>query len=191
MKATFLGGTMKSTLLAIMVAAYLLVGWLRPEAPKAIQIVGPSEAAIKEQTRNEIYARERQKDVSDVRRVLQSNGCSGQYADIIGSAALDNGLSPKLLAGLVVVESRGKSNADDGLGSIGLTQVNSGTWHYSKVRLRDPGTNVRAGAKILGQYIRAYGVVEGLHHYNGYSEVHEHVYVHKVLKAAGLEARWR
>jgi soluble lytic murein transglycosylase-like protein len=186
MKAVFRGGTMKRTLMTLMILAHLAVGWLRPEAPKAIPIVGPSEAAIKEQVKYERKDRAYQKATRDSARVLVKNGCSNRYADIIGRAAIDNGIAPRLLAALVVIESHGNPNADDRLGSIGLTQVNSKTWSYSKRSLLNPTTNVRAGARILSGYIRAYGVIEGLHHYNGYSEEHAHTYVNKVLTTAGI-----
>jgi Transglycosylase SLT domain len=184
MKAVFRGGTMKRTLMTLMILAHLAVGWLRPEAPKAIPIVGPSEAEVKEQVKNERRHKAFESASKDVIRVLHSGGCSGRYAGLIVRAAIANGLSPKILAALVVVESHGNPNADDHLGSIGLTQVNSGTWRVSKKRLLDPDTNVRIGSQILASYIRKYGTVEGLHHYNGYSEEHAHTYVNKVLTAS-------
>jgi hypothetical protein len=175
---------MKGTLLTLMVLAHFVVGVLRPEAPKAIPIVGPSEAEIKEQVKSEFKTKSYKAATRASERVLQGNGCSKRFSAIIGRAAVDFGLSPRLLAALVVIESGGNPKADDGLGSIGLTQVNTKTWKRSKNELLDPDTNVRVGASVLAKYIREFGVEEGLHHYNGYSEVHTHVYVQKVLEVA-------
>jgi soluble lytic murein transglycosylase-like protein len=181
---------MKSTLLTLMIAAYLIVGWLRPEAPRAIQIVGLSESEIKEQVKSEQKEQWREKRYRQAERqaarVYARVGCvvPASYATLTGRAATDFGVSPQLLAALVFVESSCKPNANDGLGSIGLTQVNTKTWKRSKHELLDPETNLRVGASVLARYVKQYGVEEGLHHYNGYSEVHTHVYVQKVLEAS-------
>lgn len=196
---------MKSTLKALVVLAFM-TGWhiaailsMKPTlpAPEAIQIVGPSETEIKEQVKseratairrmeNERRAKAYAAATRTVTRILATN-CprgSSRYAGLIAGAAIGSGLPSRLLAAVVVVESSCNPNADDHLGSVGLMQVNSKTWHRSVASLRDPETNIRIGTQVLAGYIRKYGVEEGLHHYNGYSEVHTHVYVQKVLEVS-------
>jgi soluble lytic murein transglycosylase-like protein len=173
---------MKSTLLTLMVLAHLIVVVLRPEAPKAIPIVGLSESSIKEQVKNEQRAKRYTKAARQAESVYRANGCSVKYAAITGIVATDYGLSPRLLAALVFVESTCNPNAVSGRDSVGLTQVNPRVW--GRKNLKDPEHNLRIGASILAEYIRLFGLVEGLHHYNGYSDVHGHEYVNRILEVA-------
>jgi len=184
---------MKNTViaLALMVAIVKLglqYGILdAPNAPSPISVNAPTEASIKEEVKNEQDNKKVQRAIASARQVYRRLGCRADYSAETGRISIEFGLSPRLLAGLVFVESSCNPNAKDGRGSIGLTQVNSKVWG-NKANLHDPETNLKLGARILAGYIARFGLVEGLHHYNGYSDVHEHVYVNKVLTAAGFAA---
>ena len=156
-----------------------------PSEPEPISVNLPTEASIKEEVKIERRAKEYQKARRVAEQVYRRNGCRATYAEGTGRVAVDFGLSPRVLAALVFVESSCRPAAISGRNSIGLLQVNPAVWGHRR-DLKDPEVNLRIGASILASYTRRFGLVEGLHHYNGYSEVHGHEYVNKVLTAAGL-----
>jgi len=167
---------------------YIVLGftfWFHTPAPQPVKIVPVTAAQIKEGVKNERYQKRVQRATRLAEQVYRRFGCSQSLAGSTGRIAEENMLPANLLAGLVFVESSCNPNAKDGLGSIGLTQVNSKVW--GRKNLRDPETNLRIGARILAGYVARFGLIEGLHRYNGYSSVHNHVYVRKVLTAAGME----
>ena len=157
-----------------------------PLEPEVIQVNLPTEVQIKEEVKIERQDKAIRRAVASARLVYRRNGCKDTYSEVTGRTAYESGISPRLLAALVFVESSCRATAVSGANSIGLLQVNPRVWGHRR-DLKDPQTNLRIGADILVNYVHQYGVVEGLHHYNGYSEVHEHVYVNKVLTAAGMK----
>lgn len=173
----------------IVLAGYLVLGFgfyfQAPEAPKPKPIVPVTAAQIKEGVRIEQRTKAYQRATRTVVRTLQKNGCSVRYANLIGITAVDYGLPPNLLAAVVFVESGCRAGAVSGRNSIGLMQVNPKVWGHRN-ELKDPERNLRIGASILASYVRRFGIIEGLHHYNGYSEVHGHEYVNKVLAAGQI-----
>jgi transglycosylase-like protein with SLT domain len=185
---------MKNTIILAALASALVMLGLQygvldaPSAPEPVSVNLPTEASIKEEVRVERYQKRVQKAAKLAGRVYRKLGCSQAYTEATGRIATEYNLPSSLLAGLVFVESSCNPNAKDGRGSIGLTQVNSKIWGH-KNQLQDPESNLRIGASVLSSYIHKFGLIEGLHHYNGYSSVHEHIYVNKVLTAAGLSDR--
>jgi hypothetical protein len=115
-------------------------------------------------------------------RVLVANGCSDTYADPVGRAAVDHGMNPQIIAGIVFVESSCNPLAVSDKGAVGLLQVNSHTWRHSQRELRDPYTNAEIGTKILADYVNAHGLRDGLHRYNGLGD--DGSYGARVLYAA-------
>lgn len=155
-------------------------------APKPIRFVPITQQQIDEDVKRERQEKEFKKAVAAVRMVYRRNHVSEAYVEITAKAAIKAGISPRLLAGVVTVESHGNTKAKDGCGSFGLMQVNSKIWGHRK-ELTDPEKNLQIGSRILANYVHRFGLIEGLHHYNGYSEIHGHVYVGKVLTAGGLK----
>lgn len=157
--------------------------------PEPIKIVPVTEAQIKEGVKNDkqakIHAKAIKRATAAAREVYRRNGCSDSFSDLTGRTAYESGLSPRLLAAVVFVESSCRPDAVSGRDSIGLMQVNPKIWGHRK-DLKDPEKNMKLGASILASYIRQFGIIEGLHHYNGYSEIHEHSYVNKVLAAGQI-----
>jgi soluble lytic murein transglycosylase-like protein len=156
-----------------------------PPAPVPVSVRPITEAQIKEDVKHEQDRKKVQRAIASARQAYRRLGCRADYSAETGRISIEFGLSPRLLAALVFVESSCNPLAKDGHGSIGLTQVNSKVWGHKK-DLTNPQVNLRIGASILVSYVRRFGLVEGLHHYNGYSDQHAHTYVNKVLTAAGL-----
>jgi soluble lytic murein transglycosylase-like protein len=182
---------MKNTVIAAALLSALVMLGLQygvldaPNAPEPISVSNPTEASIKEEVRIEKQEKAIRRAAAAARMVYHKNGCGDRFSDLTGRTAYEFGLSPRLLAAVVFVESSCKAGAVSGRNSIGLMQVNPKVWGHQK-ELKDPEKNLKLGASILASYVHKFGVVEGLHHYNGYSSVHEHVYVKKVLDAAGI-----
>jgi soluble lytic murein transglycosylase-like protein len=144
--------------------------------------------ALTPETMTALYRQERRQGeyaaaVRVARRVLVANGCSSKYAAITARAAVDSRLSVRMVAAVVFVESSCRANMVSRKGAVGLVQVNPRVWRYSRRTLQDPYTNLQIGTRILAGYIRAHGVREGLHRYNGLGDPSED-YSERVLQAA-------
>ena len=162
-----------------------LYGILNVEPPSAIRAQVPTEANIKEQLRQERLEKQYKRAARIAAVIYKANGCRTTYADLTGRFAVDYGINPRILAALVYVESSCRPNAVSGRDSVGLTQVNPRVWKYSRKALLDPENNMKIGAGILAGYVRQFGLIEGLHHYNGMGDVTEG-YAQRIFDAAGM-----
>ncbi len=167
-------------------ASCVILRYSGPPAPAPIAVKSITEKSIKEDVKHDQRLRAYRRAANAARDAYRKNGCSGRFADLTGRVAVDFGLSPRLLAGLVFVESSCNPNAVSGHDSIGLTQVNPKIWHYSRATLKNPEKNLEIGARILSAYIHTYGLTKGLHAYNGFGNP-TNSYAEKVLIAAGIQ----
>jgi len=151
--------------------------------PAPIKVTPSTETSIRNEIRRENDERKIKRSIATARKVYRANGCRDVYSEITGRTAFEFGLSPRLLAAVVFVESSCRANAVSGRASVGLLQVNPLVWGH-KDELKDPEKNMKIGAKILKTYISRYGVVEGLHAYNGFGNK-TNEYSTKVLTIAG------
>lgn len=76
-----------------------------------------------------------------------------------------------ILTALIVVESSADHKAVSRRGALGLMQVMPDTWDYDRKVLFDPYKNIEAGSAILKNYIKRYGLMEGLRAYNSGNRV--------------------
>jgi soluble lytic murein transglycosylase-like protein len=157
------------------------------DAPKPIQVKAPTEQSIREELKREQRLRQYKSASIAASKVYRKNGCKPGLAEITGRIAVEQGISARVLAALVFVESSCNPNVVSRRDGVGLTQVNSKVWHYSQVELKNPNRNLEIGASILASYVRRYGLKEGLHAYNGFGN-HTNSYAEKVLIAAGIQA---
>src|SRR5208337_3861523 len=104
----------------------------------------------------------------------RSAACSETSADFIGVvsvSAIHAGISPKILAATIAVESGCNPLAVPNRGAIGLTQVVPKVWSkqfdFSKVNLLNGQENLKVGSTILSQLIREHGLADGVRRYNG------------------------
>ena len=122
--------------------------------------------------------------------VVQAN-CVRLASSIVNSARKYN-LNPRLIASIVIVESRGNPFAISGKDAIGIMQIHLPTWGSAAdreginlLRIED---NIDFGARILKNYIQQFGVWEGVKRYNGFfaddrtSEQSAQEYVEKVQR---------
>ena len=96
----------------------------------------------------------------------------GRVAESIVSSGRKHDLDPRLIASIVIVESRANPFAISGRDAVGLMQIHLPTW--GRIALRDGinlfkiEDNVDFGTRILKEYIRQSGLWGGVQRYNGW-----------------------
>jgi soluble lytic murein transglycosylase-like protein len=102
--------------------------------------------------------------------VRESN--RGRAADAIVASARKYNLDPRLIASVMIVESRGNPFAISGKDAIGIMQIHLPTWGSTAdregVNLLKIEDNIDFGARILKNYVREFGLWEGVKRYNGF-----------------------
>ena len=95
-----------------------------------------------------------------------------RLAESIVTSARKHGLNPRLLASIVVVESRGNPFAISGQDAVGIMQIHLPTWGNTadreNINLLKIEDNIDFGARILKDYVQRFGVSEGIRRYNGF-----------------------
>jgi soluble lytic murein transglycosylase-like protein len=95
-----------------------------------------------------------------------------RLAESIVASARKHDLNPRLLASIMIVESRGNPFAISGQDAIGIMQIHLPTWGQTAdqedINLFKIEDNIDFGARILKDYVSRYGVWEGVKRYNGY-----------------------
>jgi soluble lytic murein transglycosylase-like protein len=115
---------------------------------------------------------------------------------VVRSARRHN-LDPRLIASIVIVESRANPFAISSRDSIGIMQVHLPTWGRKAdgegINLFKIEDNVDFGARILKDYVRQSGLWEGVKRYKGWfpdnpqSESSAEEYVAKVQRIYGYQ----
>jgi soluble lytic murein transglycosylase-like protein len=164
------------------------IGWhlAEPVPPPVVRFAPLSAEQIQRGVAYDQKEKEYTRAAIAARLVYRRNGCRTTFAEETGRIAVDNGLSARVLAALVFVESSCNPNAASNRDSIGLAQINYHVWkQHTRKEYLNPELNLQVGANILANYVRKYGLREGLHHYNGLGDTSD-FYSTKVLTAAGL-----
>jgi len=183
MKTTIVTASMLIVLSAL---AGSIVRYGEPERPKPISVRILTEKDIREGFRHDQKRRKIQQSIKAAGAVYRRTGCRQTYAEATGRIAVEYEISARLLAAVVFVESSCNPNAVSDRYSVGLTQINPKYHHYTRAELKNPQRNLEIGAGILAHYIQRYGLVKGLHAYNGFGNPTDE-YSTKVLTAAGIK----
>ena len=95
-----------------------------------------------------------------------------RLAQSIVASAKKYDLDSRLIASIMIVESRGNPFAISGKDSIGIMQIHLPTWGLAAERkglnLLKIEDNIDFGAQILKQYVQRFGVWGGVKRYNGF-----------------------
>jgi soluble lytic murein transglycosylase-like protein len=95
-----------------------------------------------------------------------------RLAESIVTSALKHDLSPRLIASIIIVESRGNAFAISGKDAVGIMQIHLATWGQTAdregINLFRIEDNIDFGARILKTYVRQFGLWEGVKRYNGF-----------------------
>lgn len=94
-----------------------------------------------------------------------------RLAESIVTSAIKHNLSPRLIASIMIVESRGNAFAISGKNAVGIMQIHLPTWGQTAdregINLFRIEDNIDFGARILKNYIRQFGLWQGVKRYNG------------------------
>ena len=95
-----------------------------------------------------------------------------RLAESIVTSARKYDLNPRLIASIMIVESRGNPFAISGKDSIGIMQIHLPTWGQTVdregINLLKIEDNVDFGARILKDYVHRFGLWEGVKRYKGW-----------------------
>ena len=95
-----------------------------------------------------------------------------RLAESIVSSALKHNLSPRLIASIMIVESRGNPFAISDKNAVGIMQIHLPTWGQTAdregINLFKVEDNIDFGARILKTYVHQFGVWQGVKRYNGF-----------------------
>lgn len=158
-------------LLGVVAALYI---WSEVPAPPSIVVQPTTPESIQGE-----FAREQKQEQYDnaeevIARFLVRHRAPDENAEALAHAAVDfpvmrnEKANARLYAALSLYESGGRADRISSKKSIGLLQVNQ-KYHpkYTVKQLLDPYINAQYGASILQEYVRSYGLFQGLHRYNG------------------------
>jgi soluble lytic murein transglycosylase-like protein len=101
----------------------------------------------------------------------------GAQRDRIAAAIVNSGrkndVDPRLIASIMIVESRANPFAISGADAVGIMQVHLPTWGHRAdkegINLFKIEDNVEFGVRILKDYIRRFGLWEAVKRYNGWN----------------------
>jgi transglycosylase-like protein with SLT domain len=120
-----------------------------------------------------------------------------RVAEAIADSARKYNLEPRLIASIMIIESRANPFAISGADSVGIMQVHLPTWGHTAekegVNLFKIEDNIDFGSRILSDYVRQFGLWEGVKRYKGWmpenpeSENSALEYVAKVQRIYGLQ----
>jgi soluble lytic murein transglycosylase-like protein len=139
--------------------------------------------------------------VSSIETLLKGYGVDeshrGRVALSVVRSARRHNLDPRLIASIVIVESRANPFAISSRDSIGIMQVHLPTWGRKAdregINLFKIEDNVDFGARILKDYVHQSGLWEGVKRYKGWfadnpqSESSAEEYVAKVQRIYGYQ----
>lgn len=121
----------------------------------------------------------------------------GRIADAIVASSRKYNLDPRLVASIMIVESRANPFAISPSDSIGIMQIHLPTWgptaDKENINLFKIEDNVDLGVRILKDYVRRFGMWEGVKRYKGWNSESEHStqnveeYLQKVQRIYGFE----
>jgi soluble lytic murein transglycosylase-like protein len=114
--------------------------------------------------------------VQSIETFLKGYGVDESYrtrvAESIVRSAKKHNLDPRLIASVIIVESRANPFAISGKDAIGIMQVHLPTWGQAAdregVNLFKIEDNVDFGARILKNYVRQSGLWVGVKRYKGW-----------------------
>jgi soluble lytic murein transglycosylase-like protein len=136
-----------------------------------------SEEAIQEATVEAAGIGVENPAVMAIEGFLNRYKVDGGQRDRIASAIVNSGrkydVDPFLIASIMIVESRANPFAISGADAIGIMQIHLPTWGQQAdeegINLLKIEDNVEFGARILKDYIRQFGLWEGVKRYKGWN----------------------
>jgi soluble lytic murein transglycosylase-like protein len=147
--------TMVNKLLIFLTATVLI-----SMAPSTISIMSAKRAGLATYISEEQYRQERIVQTTLRRHSNIKLEEISKLSKIIVRHAENKKLDPKLVASIIVVESRGKPTAISEAKAVGLMQIHVPTWRnvvdFTENNPFDPDVNIELGTAILADYLSRY-----------------------------------
>jgi soluble lytic murein transglycosylase-like protein len=114
--------------------------------------------------------------VSEIDALLKKFEINGAHrkrvAEAIVHSSRRHDIDPRLVASVMIVESRGNPFAISSRNAVGIMQIHVPTWartvEEEGINLFKIEDNVDLGVRILRDYVKRYGRNEGIERYNGF-----------------------
>jgi hypothetical protein len=153
------------------IVAVLILGFPTPSASGSSVPVPERPVQVAEATVNPV-ADEIRRITAFLERHEVNADNRNRLAESIVTSARKYGLNSRLVASIMIVESRGNPFAISGQDAVGIMQIHLPTWGETadreNINLLKIEDNVDFGTRILKDYVRRFGVDEGIRRYNGY-----------------------
>lgn len=151
----------------ILFGAYTAITIDATPAPPKLVVKAQTEESIRQEMKRE--AREKQYVAAEKTAlvVFRRHAECRPFARLVGERSVESGIPARVFAAMAIAESSCNPKAVSSTGDYGIWQINAKIWRISPAILRNPEDNSKIAARILRSYVRSYGLVEGLHHYNG------------------------
>ena len=158
--------------------------------PSTISIMSARKVGLADFISEEQYQHERKVKNLLKRHADISPDDLQRLARCIVKNAMSKKLDPRLVAAVIVVESRGNPTAMSSSKSVGLMQIHVPTWasevDFTEKNPFDPEVNIDIGTDILASYInRSKDLESALFAYVGAEDPATSQYVSKVLEIYG------
>ena len=119
--------------------------------------------------------------VKSIERLLSRYAVQDQDRDRVAKAIVENSrkqdIDPKLVASVVIVESRANPFAISDSKAVGIMQIHLPTWGRTadreNINLFKIEDNIALGVRILKRYVSQYGLWNGLMRYRGWVDTPE------------------
>jgi soluble lytic murein transglycosylase-like protein len=179
---------LQPALLVLVLTLTPLYIWWNPSAPvpSNVRAFGPVEVEkFRQQEKEHVQLL---RETRAAAAVLASGGCRNDgLAESAARYARAYHLPARIVAATIFTESSCRPEAISDAGAVGLMQVNTRVWPYSRREMLDPDRNLQVGTAILAQYVQSTGNLrDGLRLYFGVSpdSTASDEYADKVLSMA-------
>jgi soluble lytic murein transglycosylase-like protein len=163
-------------------------------APSTISIMSAKKVSSANYITEEQYRREKIVQATLQRHSNIKREEINNLTKIIVRHAQNRKLDPKLVASIIVVESRGNPTAISEAKAVGLMQIHVPTWggvvDFTERNPFDPEVNIEMGTMILADYIKRYKDLNtALAAYEGTHDPTASDYVTKVMEVYQAKVR--
>jgi hypothetical protein len=168
----------RSTLVIVALVLLLQVGLLSSNAigffGKAVD--APVENSVRESSMVPAAVSRPDPGIKAIDALLKkfevNRGRRERLAGAIVRSSRKHSLDPRLVASIMIVESRGNPFAISRSNAVGIMQIHVPTWSRTideeGINLFNIEDNIDFGVRILGNYVKQYGHEEGIKRYNGW-----------------------
>ena len=178
----------------VVLSLLLLTGqwYCQPIPFPAVPVHAISKADIHAELRREQKQKEIERAEVLAAHTFRSHGCSSSLAHITAVNAVNNGISARLSAAVIIVESSCQQYAvNKKSGAVGYMQVMPKVHHLSRSKLFEREFNIWFGTRYLAGLVHQFGLEAGVANYYGITPGSSTAwdYADHVLQVAGYRSQ--